>query len=469
MRGSCLLEGILYLAVGRHQRSPRFSEIMYLLYSIVLALGLLVFSPVLLAKDSQDGRYTRFLRERFGRVAPMTQPGAIWVHAVSVGEALAVERLIATLREEAPDRPVVLSVTTATGRAVAERRIGADRIFYFPLDFTFAVRRTLRAIRPSLVLVVETEIWPNFLREAAAQKVGVVFINGRISGRSYARYRLIRRLLRGTLASAARFLMQTRVDADRIIDLGADTRRVEIAGNLKFDLIPPENHRLLELMQERLRASGIAQVVVAGSTMESEESLVLDAWQVIAESFPASLLILAPRHPQRFDEVAQLLDQRQIPWVRRSRMEARTLLPCRGVLLLDTLGELTSLYKLADVAFVGGSLVPHGGHNILEPAYFGTPTVFGPYMQNFAQIAEQFLEAEAALRADSSIELGRVWAHLLSSRELRTQVGAAAQRLMESKRGATARAIQVIDELLIASDDKKRQESDVLKNGAGQA
>lgn len=430
---------------------------MYLLYSIVLALGLLAFSPLLLAKDSQDGRYTRFLGERFGRVAPMAQPGAIWVHAVSVGETLAVERLIATLREEAPDRPVVLSVTTATGRAVAERRIGADRIFYFPLDFTFAARRTLRAIRPSLVLVVETEIWPNFLREASAQNVGVVFINGRISGRSYARYRLIRRLLRGTLAKATRFLMQTQVDADRIIDLGAEPARVEIAGNLKFDLIPPENHRLLDQMQERLRASGILNVVVAGSTMESEEPMVLDAWEPIAAEFPAALLMLAPRHPQRFDEVAQLLEQRGIPHVRRSRMGDQTGFPARGVLLLDTLGELTSIYKLADVAFVGGSLVPHGGHNILEPAYFGTPVVFGPYMQNFAQIAEQFLEADAALRADSSIELGRVWGHLLSSRELRQQVGGAAQRLMESKRGATARAIQVIDELLAAGDGSKQE------------
>lgn len=438
---------------------------MYLLYSIVLAVGLLFLSPLLLAKDSQDGRYTRFLGERFGRVAPMPRPGAIWVHAVSVGETLAVERLIATLREEAPDRPVVLSVTTATGRAVAERRIGADRIFYFPLDFTFAARRTLRAIRPSLVLVVDTEIWPNFLREASAQNVGVVFINGRISGRSYARYRLIRRLLQGTLANATRFLMQTQVDSDRIIDLGADAGRVEIAGNLKFDLIPPENHRLLNLMKARLRDSGILNVIVAGSTMESEEPLVLDAWQPIAEQFPASLLILAPRHPQRFDEVANLLEQREIPYVRRSRMEETTILPCRGVLLLDTLGELTSIYKLADVAFVGGSLVPHGGHNILEPAYFGTPVVFGPYMQNFAQIAEQFLAADAALRADSSIELGRVWAHLLSSKELRDHVGQASQRLMESKRGATARAIQVIDELLRAGDRAGQPEDQAPNHG----
>lgn len=423
---------------------------MYLLYSIILAIGLLALSPVLLAKDSQDGRYTRFLGERFGWVAPLSRPGAIWVHAVSVGETLAVERLIATLREQSPNRPVVLSVTTATGRAVAERRIGADRIFYFPLDFTFAARHALRAIRPSLVLIVETEIWPNFLREAAAQKVAVVFINGRISGRSYARYRLIRRLLRPTLAVATRFLMQTSTDAERVIDLGARPAHVEIAGNLKFDLIPPENHRLLDLMQTRLRQAGVVQVLVAGSTMESEEELVLDAWEPIRQQFPFSLLILAPRHPQRFDGVAGLLQQRGLPFVRRSHMDTEPL-PRAGILLLDSMGELTSIYKLADVAFVGGSLVPHGGHNILEPAYFGTPIIFGPYMHNFAQIAEQFLAADAALRADSSIELSRVWARLLESREMRDGVGEAARRLMESKRGATARAIEVIEEILAAS------------------
>ncbi|MGH3183352.1 MAG: 3-deoxy-D-manno-octulosonic acid transferase, partial [Streptosporangiaceae bacterium] len=231
---------------------------MVLIYSMALALGLAALTPWLLLRNSPDGRYTRFLAERFGRVAGPAGAaragvggvarqgggGAIWLHAVSVGEALAVERLIAQLRQRFPARQVVLSVTTAAGRSVAERRIAADRIFYFPLDFRFAARQALQAVRPELVLIAETEIWPNFLREAARRGVPVMFINGRISARSFARYRLVRRLLRPTLAPVASFLMQTPADAARARALGAAPERVQVAGNLKFDLIPPEHPAL---------------------------------------------------------------------------------------------------------------------------------------------------------------------------------------------------------------------------------
>lgn len=420
---------------------------MYWLYSILLGLGLIGLTPLLLLRNSPDGRYTRFLSERLGRV-PEPARGAIWLHAVSVGEALAVERLIEQLKQRFPTRPVVLSVTTATGRSVATRRIAADLIFYFPLDFRFAARRTLRAIRPDLVIIAETEIWPNFLREAAAANVPVMFLNGRISGRSFARYRLIRRLLRPTLTQVSGFLMQTPTDAERILDLGAPAERVQVAGNLKFDLIPPAQPGFIERLRKELQLAGIDQVIVAGSTMETEEEPVLDAYQRVRS--PQRLFILAPRHPQRFDKVAQLLAASGLPWLRRSHLgEPGALLPAGGVLLLDSLGELASAYQLATLAFVGGSLAPHGGHNLLEPAYWGVPVVFGPHMENFAAIAEQFLAAGAARRAASPRELWHVWQELLDQPLARERVGAAARLLLESQRGATQRALEVIGTLLM--------------------
>lgn len=426
---------------------------MYLLYSIALALGLVALTPWLLLRNSPDGRYTRFLGERFGRVgavAPRAGGGTIWVHAVSVGEALAVERLIAQLRQRFPARPVVLSVTTAAGRSVAERRIAADRIFYFPLDFRFAVRRALHTLKPSLVLIAETEIWPNFLQEAARSGVPVMFINGRISARSYARYRLIRGLLRPTLGRATSFLMQTPSDATRVQELGAAPERVQVAGNLKFDLIPPQQPAFLRQLREKLAAAGIEHVLVAGSTMEGEEAAVLSAFQQARDHSPAPgglLMVLAPRHPQRFDRVGEMIAASGLPWARRTRLEEQPL-PSGGVLLLDSLGELASVYQVAAISFIGGSLAPYGGHNLLEPAYWGVPIVVGPHMENFAQIAEQFLAAGAALRAGSALELGHIWHQLLQDAALRADVGGAARRLLESQRGATERALEAIEEVL---------------------
>jgi len=424
---------------------------MFALYSTLLALGLVCLTPWLLFRNSPDGRYTRFLGERFGGLGAVPGRGTIWLHAVSVGEALAIERLIAQLRQRFPQRSVVLSVTTATGRAVAERRIQADRIFYFPLDFRFAARRALKAVQPELVLIAETEIWPNFLREAEALGMPVMFINGRISGRSFARYRLAGRIMHPTLARVTKFLMQTPTDARRALALGADPERVEIAGNLKFDLIPPEHPAFLAMLRGRLQAAGNPRVLVAGSTMEGEEAAVLAAFRKACEGGtpPRPLLILAPRHPQRFDRVAELLASSGLAWQRRSRLEESGggLAP-GGVLLLDSIGELASTYQVAALAFVGGSLAPHGGHNLLEPAYWGVATAFGPHMENFAAIAEQFLAAGAALRVGSAHELGHVWRRMLADEGARQHIGAAARALLASQRGATERALDAIAAVL---------------------
>lgn len=415
---------------------------MYWLYSIFLGLGILAAIPFLLLKDTQDGRYTRFLGERLGRLAPIPRAGAIWVHAVSVGETLAIEPLIARLRELYPERPVVLSVTTAAARNLAERRVPANHIFYFPLDLSWILRRTFDAVSPDLILIVETEIWPNFLREAAARQLPVLFINGRVSARSFARYRLLGGLLSRPLACVRGFLMQSETDARRIIELGAPPERVQVVGNLKYDLLPAENLAFRRLMQNELRRAGIRRVLVAGSTMEGEEELVLAAW----DALPARencLLVLAPRHPQRFDTVARRLSAGGLPFSRRSHLERDGLAP-GGVLLLDSIGELAAMYQFAQTAFIGGSLVPHGGHNLLEPAYFGVPVTFGPHMQNFAAIAEQFLKAGAAFRTDSAPELARIWQRLLEEEPLRRRAGDAARQLLAAKRGATDRVLEAI-------------------------
>ncbi len=416
---------------------------MYWLYNLLLALGLVAVSPYLLLKDTQDGRYTRRLGERFGRLPRLSRTGAIWIHAVSVGEMLAIEPLLARLCEQYPQRPVVLSVTTAAARNLAERRINCDRIFYFPLDLSPCVRRSLAANAPSLVLIAETEIWPNFLRAAGAQGVPVLFINGRVSARSFARYRPLRRLLRKPLACATAFLMQSPTDAVRIVEIGAPPERVQAMGNLKFDLLPPSNPTLHHLMESELRAARIAQVVIAGSTMAGEEEQVLAAWRQMCQRPERRLLILAPRHPQRFAEVREMLAASGLRFISRSQL-GREPLPDDGILLLDTLGELAALYQFADVGFIGGSLAPHGGHNLLEPAYFGVPVVFGPYMQNFAAIAEQFLAAGAAFRTDSAEELAAVWRRLLHDDDLRRRAGQAARELLHSQRGATDRVLAAI-------------------------
>lgn len=418
---------------------------MFLLYSILLALGLAALAPLFWARNAPDGRYTRHLSERFGRLKPLRAgQGPIWLHAVSVGETLAVERLISLLKQRLPDRLVVLSVTTATGRSVAQRRIRADRIFYFPLDFRFAARRALRAISPALVIITETEIWPNFLREAAAAGVPVMFLNGRISGRSYARYRLVRKLLRPGLRAAAGFLMQTPTDAARIEDLGARAECVEVAGNLKFDWIPPDQPGFIRWLRAAFERTGITQVIVAGSTMEGEEAQLLAVYRRLAT--PARLLLLAPRHPQRFAAVAAELAASGLPWAQRSRLIAGdgAFVPPGGVLLLDSLGELASAYQLATLAFVGGTLGSFGGHNLLEPAYWGVPVTFGPHMENFAAIAEQFLAAGAAQGVASTVELERVWRKLLEDAAERQRLGQAAQALLASQRGATERALEAI-------------------------
>jgi 3-deoxy-D-manno-octulosonic-acid transferase len=443
----------------------------YLTYSLLMGFAVLLLIPYWLLEGLRHGKYIRNLGQRLGfsfptlSKLPENRPGAIWIHAVSVGEALSGVTLARRLKQAYPDRPLVISTTTLTGQALARERMPfADAIFYFPLDWAFCVRRVLRAVRPAIVIVLETEIWPNFLREARRRNVPVVFVSGRISDRSFARYQrflgifgfFLRPFLRHALADAASFLMQSEKDAERIRALGAPAERVEVSGNLKYDLeLPaatPISHWLLTEAQRR----GRSPIIVAGSVVATEEPHALIAFGTLQGEYPKALLVLAPRKPECFASAAEFIDESHRKFIRRSQ------LPIPGpsqngaltgepsipddvtVILLDTIGELASLYRVADGAFVGGSLVPSGGHNILEPAAFGKVPVFGPSMENFAEIAERFTAAGAAVQVESPEDAGVAWIEFMRNPERAARMGETARNLVEGSRGATDRAIAKI-------------------------
>ena len=425
---------------------------MYFLYSLLLGAALLLLSPYFLLKGLRRNKYLHSLRARLGAVpdgarapgsgqpAPRSSagaaPGAVWLHAVSVGEALAVAPLLQEFRRRFPGRRLLVSTTTRTGQEVAARRLEADATFYFPLDFGFACRRTLAAVKPALVVIAETEIWPNFLRAARRAGARVAFVNGRISDRSFGRYRFWRFFIRRALANVDLFLMQSEEDARRIRELGAPPERVAVGGNLKFDLPEPARPAFFADLE---KAAQGAPIVVAGSTLASEEGMLLDALRLCSDvKGRKAVLLLAPRHPERFDEVARLLAARGLRFIRRSQWGVNDHRP--DVVLLDTLGELAGAYAAATIAFVGGSLVPAGGHNPIEPALWGKPVVFGPSMENFRSVARALVEAKAAFQVSSSEELGILLAALLANPAACQRAGELARQVVERERGAAARS-----------------------------
>ena len=448
---------------------------MYFIYSFLMGIAALLLLPYWLVRGLREGKYLANLRERLGLSAASLgklladRPGAIWIHAVSVGELLSSIALAKRLKEEHPDLPLVVSTTTITGQSLARERMPfADAIFYFPLDWAFCVRRVLLAVRPSLVVVLETEIWPNFLREARRWEIPVLFVGGRISDRSFARYQrylskfgfFLRPFLRTALANASAFLMQSDKDAERIRALGAPAERVSVSGNLKYDMELPAPTPLSKWLEAEARRQGRSPIVVAGSVVAAEEPLALIAFGVLQGEHPKALLVLAPRKPERFEAAAEFIHESRRKFIRRSQLA----LSGNGqeatggnngsipgdvtVILLDTIGELASLYRLADGAFVGGSLVPSGGHNILEPAAFGKIPVFGPSMENFAEIATRFVAADAAIQVESPEDAGVAWIELLRNPERRHKMGENAKHLVDSSRGATDRALAQVSKFL---------------------
>ena len=423
---------------------------MHVLYTLVLAVGFVLGLPFYLWKGRASGKYLRTFRERMGRLPVylnLDGDRSIWIHAVSVGEVLAARPLVPALRERFPSHRIFLSTTTLTGNEVAKKSVrGLDGLFFAPFDFPHPVRRALEVVNPSLLLLVETELWPNLIHEASRRGTRVALVNGRISPRSFPRYKRVRRFLASVLGEIDLFLMQGEAHAERIRQMAAPPDRVYVTGNLKFDAV--ETPRLPERLVRLMNAGGARRPLwVAGSTVDGEEELVLSAFHRVRERVPQARLLVAPRHPERFAAVPGLIEAAGFRCVRRSTLDPAVWTDGE-VLLLDTLGELAQLYALASVVFVGGSLVPSGGHNILEPAVAGKAVLVGPHMENFQEIADAFRSESAMVQVASAEELGREVGALMLDEPRRLGLGERARSLVGRNRGAVNRTADALAPLL---------------------
>jgi 3-deoxy-D-manno-octulosonic-acid transferase len=429
-----------------------------IVYSLLLTFALAGSAPWWGWQMLVSGRYRAGLGGRLGllparldeaRAQRAASAGLVWVHAVSVGEVLAVQRLLAELQAALPGYLLVVSTTTETGQQIAREKLGGVPVFYYPLDFAFAVRRYLRALRPSLFVTVESEFWPRMLAECERAKVPAAVVNARISDRSFPRYRRLRPLWRPLLAKVSLFMAQGEETAGRLRELGVATEHILVSGNLKYDLLPQPQNAAATRLHALL---GGKPLVVAGSTLAGEEDLILQAWREILRSVPETILLLAPRHPQRFEKVLhskafQDVSQYRGTWTKDVSMcdfdEEECpddILEDGSVILLDTLGDLQAIYELASVAFVGGSLVPKGGHNPLEPARFGVPVVMGPSYENFREIVTEML-ARDAIKITDALSLGPAIVALLKEGKA---MGLRGQAYFDSQSGATARTVKAL-------------------------
>jgi tetraacyldisaccharide 4'-kinase len=419
----------------------------------IAAFPLLVFYFVY--RSLRDPRYARGLSERLGGAPHSfqpTPPGAVWLHAVSVGEVISATGLLREIRERSPGIPLYVSVTTVAGHELAEERLSGlvDGIFHAPIDYAFAVRRVIERVRPSLVVILETEIWPVLYREIKRARCGLVIANGRISDRAFPGYRRWRFLFSDVLRQPDAILAQSEIDARRYLELGAPRDAVQVIGNLKYDADPShaDPPRMITRLIEKLRPTSIwiAASTMAGADSHDvdEDDVVIRAFQQLSRARPGLLLILVPRRPERFDEAERKLHDAGVRYVRRTEdVVPRDLaLPC--VLLLDSIGELASLFPLADVVFMGGTLARRGGHNILEPAAVRRAIITGPHLENFAAIAAEFREQRACLEINAAGELAGAVAQLMDQPQLREELGARAATLAAAKRGATRRAVTEI-------------------------
>ena len=432
---------------------------MYFLYSFITLLALAALSPYFAYQAVRHGKYLGSLGERLGYLPPSLNEGgdeSIWIHAVSVGEVLAAAPLTSEMRRRYPQLRLFLSTTTLTGQRLAKQgAVDVDGVLYFPFDWAFCVRRALSRLNPRLFVMVDTEIWPNLLRECRRRGIPTVLANGRLSSRSLPRYRMIRPLFRHVLADISRLCVQGAEAAARFERLGADPARITVTGSLKFDaldVVPAPGFGGAPVLRF-FRMSANRPVLVAGSTLLGEEAAIIRAFNRVRTGGSRPLLVLAARHPERFDEVERLCVSEGLSTIRRTNLPVDAE-PRADAVVLDTIGELADVYQIATVVFVGGSLVRAGGHNILEPAAFGKPVVFGPHMDNFAEIAEAFLSNDAAVQVQSERELESTIASLMGDPVRRARLGAAARALVETNRGAKDRTLAVVAELLPPGDQR---------------
>lgn len=425
---------------------------MYSLYSLLLFLALIVSTPWWLVQMLRHGKYRTGWSERLGtvpdRLFNRVAENNIWIHAVSVGEVLAISRVVADLNMRLPGWRIVVSTTTDTGQKLARERFGENNVFYLPLDLPWAVRAYLQALRPKLLVLAESEFWPNLLHEARKSGAAVAVVNARVSDRSLPGYLRFRGLLRRVMQNVDLLLAQSDVDASRLVQIGAPAARVRVSGNLKFEVKPPVKPAIVDAFQNALSREEIGPVIVAGSTLEGEEVMLLEMYRQVVARHPGALLVLAPRHPERFAAVASLEPSSGLRWQRRSEWNGVRAI-AGGVFLLDTIGELASLYEFSDIAFIGGSLVPRGGHNVLEAAQFGVAILVGPSTENFRDIIEVFRRADA-LRVVTPPALAPTVLQLLENDAERESLGRRAADVLHSQQGATQKTMDALLGLLQA-------------------
>jgi 3-deoxy-D-manno-octulosonic-acid transferase len=418
-------------------------------YSVLLAAVLIVGAPWWLARMAMSGRYRAGLSQRLGLIPAeignvVKGRRVIWLHAVSVGEVLAAGELVRQLRTALPEWVIAVSTTTETGQRLARERFAGPPVFYLPLDFAWVVRRYLHLLKPELLVLMESELWPNLINECVRRDVPVAVVNAKISDRSLPRYMRLRRLWRPLLGKVSLFLAQSEENARRLVTIGAAADRVQAPGNLKYDVKAPAASEMTALLGSRLSTN--ARVLVAGSTLEGEEAMLLGAWPEVLRSIPEAVMVLAPRHTPRFDTVAALVQERGFVLVRASHLkQTQEAIQPGSVVLLDTIGDLASVYSLAAAAFVGGSLVTWGGHNPLEPARFGVPVAMGPWSQNFREIVDAMRTEEAIAIVEEDGLTGEL------IRMLRGEAQAMGERgrsVFERQAGATARVASALLELI---------------------
>jgi 3-deoxy-D-manno-octulosonic-acid transferase len=420
---------------------------MYILYNIFLVLLTIVLFPVMLFKFITEAKYRGGITQKLGRVRKRvrkvigeTRP--IWVHAVSVGEVMAAHPMIRELKKKYPGKKLILSTVTVTGNYTALQRVPeADAVFFFPFDYPWIVRRVIGRINPELVLIAETELWPNFFRELSRRGIPSALINGRISPHSYKNYMKLRTFFSRVFSEVSLFCMQSESDAERIKEIGAPHERVMVTGNLKFD------QKIATASSKPMIAPQGSRVITAGSTHRGEETVLLDVFKRLREKFPDLILIIAPRHPERFEEVSALISKAGYVCQRRTRLNGIV----KDVLLLDTIGELRSFYEICDIAFVGGSLVKVGGHNLLEPAMVKKPVIFSRYMFNFKEISEALILAGGGILVKDKGELYIQCEKLLSDKDYAREIGSRAFSVIEANSGAAGRTINAVSRLIGAN------------------
>jgi len=429
----------------------------WLLNSVYLLL-LTILSPMIAWRIVRHGRYRKGIAEKLRGLLNVTQDGRpiVWFHAVSVGEVIQLQKVVDEFRRQTADRfAVLVSTSTDTGFELARKKFSGCQLAWFPLDFSWAVRNAVLRVQPVMVVLVELELWPNFLAECHQRAVPVAVINARMSERSHRRYRRVRPLLARMFSRLALVAAQSQTYADRLMSLGVSPDRIRVTGSIKFDAVDTDRaNPKTEFLRQQFGLQSSEIVFVAGSTQDPEEQLALSAWLEINSSVPELRLILVPRHRERFEAVARLVIDSGVALLRRSQMDSaerlRSSTESAPVILLDTIGELSACWGLADIAFVGGSFVSRGGQNMIEPAAYGACVMYGPNTWNFRDVVECFREASACIELGAPEQLRQTLQHLVTDRDQRLRAGRTAQNVVRRQQGATRLTVSLLCQVLAA-------------------